>query len=72
MADPEPETEGAEAPAEAPPVPDRGLVYGVRMNYEKLSFGALWHSEVRRTQHNGVGTERACASPESRRAFKRT
>ena len=48
MADDAPgEGEPLEEPTSVPVEVERGQVFGVRMNYEKLSFGALWHSDVR-------------------------
>ena len=48
MADDAPgEGEPLEEPTSVPVEVERGQVCGVRMNYEKLSFGALWHSDVR-------------------------
>ncbi|XRB24975.1 radial spoke head protein 1 [Pseudoscourfieldia marina] len=46
MADDAPgEGEPLEEPTSVPVEVERGQVFGVRMNYEKLSFGALWHSD---------------------------
>lgn len=47
MADDAPEGGEPQPEPEVPVEVERGQVFGVRMNYEKLSFGALWHSDVR-------------------------